>query len=1248
MVLAAGAVLSPGAPRISEFLADNATGIRDEDGDREDWIEIHNPDGVSVNLSGWSLTDKSSHDAPWVFPPVVLGPGERLVVFASKKDRRDPASPMHTDFSLKKSGEYLALLDPSGTAVSEYSPEFPEQLPDVSYGVASAPAGLLGDEAALSYHVPVADIGDSWRGVSFSDPDGHFISTGDGGAPLHPGIGRDESGGYLPLIKTGVPAGSAGVYVRIPFRVVSPASLTSLTLSMAYDDAFVAWINGVEVARSSGAPPVPEWDSVSSVHHDAKLDDPAVFDISAHLGRLVSGDNVLAIHVLDRSEKSGDLLADPRLDATRGSSVGNFLYPPTPGAPNGPASLPGPEISGAEQTPALPGDSDAIAVAATVSPVIGTVGSVKLFYRVNDGGETSVEMSDLGGVHSATIPAAAATPGDLVRWRIEAADTAGRVSREPAWLDQSGVRQSAKYRGTVIADPAVSGSLPVYEWFAENEAACRTWSGGRASLFYDGVLYDNIFVRRRPGSADPGAQSFLFNRGESFQYDPAAPKVSEIFLASEAGDTTRLRQPVAFAALAQRGGIAPRAFPVNLRLNGADDRVAMHIERIDDDFFKSRGLPQNGALYQFIGRADSRPALNDSLTGIKKLARRSEGTSDLESLIGGLKGSLAGGDLESGGSLLHTPAETAAREVFLFDNLNVPEFTNYLAATILTRDAGDIRENFQLYRDSAGSGEWYIFPGEMDRTFGLGPGADGASKHPFWGDAGHKDPDGDQWSVLLDAVHNSPRVRAMILRRARTLMDELYTESAGGPGAWFEAEAARLESAIDPVLEIDTAPLLAEFAERRADLYFNLYGPGGAEPLIPAAQTPGLALEFGRIEYNPPSGDQDHEFIELRNPNGEDLDISGWSLSGGVEFTFAAGTVVRAGESVWITPRLSAFRTRDVSPTGGEGRMALGPYSGHLSNFGETLTLRDSAGVMVAETAYEGAPSAPQLHLVVSEFHYHPETEPDAEFIELLNISDTVTLDLDGVKFSAGVEFAFAGSAVTTLAPGERVLVVRDPVAFKSVYGTEHAARIAGVFANGTSLSNSGEEIRLDDATNSTIREFTYSDSAPWPTSPDGGGPSLVLRDPTSAPDPNDAANWTVGPSGGTPGYREEIPFDAWLADRGQTDPEADPDGDGWTELENYVLAGDLRPRPGALVAVPDAGGLMLKFIRRDAPDARVVVELSLDLESWGDGIEGLDYEIVSDIPNGDGTRGVSVRMLPGTLGNPTGFARLRSRVVEP
>src|SRR5215204_4729518 len=75
------------AIRISEFMALNTDGLDDEDGDEEDWIEIHNAGITAVNLGGWFLTDATNNLQKWMFPPVLLPANGYLVVFASNKDR---------------------------------------------------------------------------------------------------------------------------------------------------------------------------------------------------------------------------------------------------------------------------------------------------------------------------------------------------------------------------------------------------------------------------------------------------------------------------------------------------------------------------------------------------------------------------------------------------------------------------------------------------------------------------------------------------------------------------------------------------------------------------------------------------------------------------------------------------------------------------------------------------------------------------------------------------------------------------------------------------------------------------------------------------------------------------------------------------------------------------------------------------------------------------------------------------------
>jgi hypothetical protein len=119
---------------LSEFLAVNANGIRDEDGTRSNWIELRNLGPVATSLEGWFLTDDPADPTQWRFPNVHLGAGDYLLVWASGKDRRDAFSPLHVNFQLSSTGEYLALLNPQTNVVSEFAPLYPPQQPDISYG----------------------------------------------------------------------------------------------------------------------------------------------------------------------------------------------------------------------------------------------------------------------------------------------------------------------------------------------------------------------------------------------------------------------------------------------------------------------------------------------------------------------------------------------------------------------------------------------------------------------------------------------------------------------------------------------------------------------------------------------------------------------------------------------------------------------------------------------------------------------------------------------------------------------------------------------------------------------------------------------------------------------------------------------------------------------------------------------------------------------------------------------------------
>jgi len=159
-------------PIISEFLAVNDTSLVDEDGDDSDWIELRNPTPDPVDLDGWHLTDDAATLEKWTLPAITLDPGEFLVVFASSKNRTDPLEELHTNFRLAGSGEYLALVEPDLTIAHEYSPTYPPQQEDVSYGFSelSLDDDLLETDSGVSVLVPTDNsLGSTWTDPVFVD-----------------------------------------------------------------------------------------------------------------------------------------------------------------------------------------------------------------------------------------------------------------------------------------------------------------------------------------------------------------------------------------------------------------------------------------------------------------------------------------------------------------------------------------------------------------------------------------------------------------------------------------------------------------------------------------------------------------------------------------------------------------------------------------------------------------------------------------------------------------------------------------------------------------------------------------------------------------------------------------------------------------------------------------------------------------------------------------------------------------------
>ena len=117
------------------------------------------------------------------------------------------------------------------------------------------------------------------------------------------------------------------------------------------------------------------------------------------------------------------------------------------------------------------------------------------------------------------------------------------------------------------------------------------------------------------------------------------------------------------------------------------------------------------------------------------------------------------------------------------------------------------------------------------------------------------------------------------------------------------------------------------------------------EPLEPRRVLDSTVV-FNEIMYNPDGPDAELEWIELHNQMSINMDISRWSLRGGVDFEFEEGTIVPGRGYVVIAAQPDELESATGYST------AIGPWTGTLSDAGEELRLLDNDGRRMSTVDY--------------------------------------------------------------------------------------------------------------------------------------------------------------------------------------------------------------------------------------------------------------------------------------------------------
>lgn len=265
---------------INEVCTSNKNGVKDNDGDSPDWIELYNAGASAVDLTGYRLSDDAANNNKWVFPSMNIPANGYLTVFASGKN----------------------------------------VVNNINHWEA-----LVLEENTWKYTVPTSNITD-WTKTSFNDAS---WSSGAGGI----GYGDNDDVTIVPT--------SVSLYARKSFTITDKTQIESLKLLMDYDDGFIAYLNGVEIARGNMVAGTPAYNAVNgtgtgreALVYSGGAREEFTIPKSAFDAYLVNGSNVLAIEVHNETTVSSDmtmratLLASLTSAGTTYQALPSYFTPP--------------------------------------------------------------------------------------------------------------------------------------------------------------------------------------------------------------------------------------------------------------------------------------------------------------------------------------------------------------------------------------------------------------------------------------------------------------------------------------------------------------------------------------------------------------------------------------------------------------------------------------------------------------------------------------------------------------------------------------------------------------------------------------------------------------------------------------------------------------------------------------------------------------------------------------------------------
>jgi len=1047
--------------RINEVMSANRTFLNDRDGDYPDWIELFNGGLDSIATDGFFLSDDKDLPLKWRLPSLTLAPDSFLLVLAS------------------------------GKSVQNRTLFFDR---------------LIGWGDTCRYRQVTYDIGSGWKETGFNAD--AWLN-----GPTGVGYGDGDDASVVSPVRT--------VYLRLPFQINYPDSLAALYLHIDYDDAFVAYINGTEVARANiGAPgETVTFDQWANNGREAQLysggrAERYELDMSA----VQNGQNMLAIEVHNFGENSSDMSCIPFLSAGYASEA------LVSEAPQQEVWLPQPEfhasfkVSRSSETLYLSNGSgfvDSMAV-----PALAADESFGLLPDGSSNGGIFVQptpaAANMGPQYTGRAPDISASPaggffvtaprvylqadsGFTIRYTLDGStpDENATLYETPFRLQNTTVLRARAFGPGYVPGDVFSATYFINE---NHDLPVISLATDPANLFDEQT---GIYMH------GPDAQPSVPYFGANFWKDIEVPVALEMF---EKDGSPVWNAPAGIKIMGGWSRAHPQkslavffrsaygAGDLDYPLFGAKgvDRFEAFVLRNGGNDWEST-LLRDPLMHSLAARMDIdhlayRPVLlyiNGEYWGIHNLREKA----NEHYFAGHYNVDPDSIDLlENDKFVIHGSADAyramlgylrntdmTREEAFppLAEMMDVDSYIDYTLLQLFGANTDWPGNNIKYWRPQAPDGRfrWLLF--DTDFSFGLYNGSaydknmmDFALQEngPNWPNPA--------WSTeLFRLITQNPQFRRRFANRAVLHLNR----SLGGPHVLAMLDS--LQNKIAPEIgrhhqrwNRDMGgwqwgiSVMREFAEYRSAyllahimLEFNLTSGPMLNVLAPAqgGRVFMEGIEISGSDFKAPFfNEQDVELQALPDPG---YTFSGWEGHSSSQ------------PLIFVRPQ-------------GQSLKAL-------------FTKTETPAVVINEINYNS----------------HPDFECE-DWLELLN-AGSEQVDLSGWVFKdSDDQHAFVLPQGTWLSAGEYLVLSRDTLAFRSFFSDPDITLLGPVDFG---FDGAGELLRLYDATQALADSVRYDDRSPWPLSPDGDGATLELINPSK--DNALAQSWGASAGHGSPGAQNTV-----------------------------------------------------------------------------------------------------------------------------